>query len=235
MTQESFSSSEPNRPILLDDVALEIDFRAKCAVQKLTDELTKTGGIELLVERYTPFRMPERVHSAIDQILSLPNQTKYDLRYDHDKRVLRDGLVTGFIVGRRMIKRAQYPTMTNYQYGVLQGVIQSASISGIEPQDFNFPRNAFNDSIRLKLEESEILKASYPVETDVFRSEIFLRASSYLGGAAVSFLTAKLTRNIDFETEAYFLANANKLSREIREEHAGRKKPTPLMHLIRRK
>ncbi len=235
MSTEGFNSSEPDRPILTDDVLHEIDCRAIFATQNLAETLIIYGGIEPLVERYTPFKLPERIHRDIYSILRLPDDDRSNINYDDDKRVLRDGLIAGFILGRRLIKRTQYPGMTTYQHGVLQDLRRATSRPGIDVDDYIYPGNRFADKILSKLENSEIHDLSYPCGNDVFRKETFMRASSYLGGSAMSYLVAKLTRNIDFETEAYFSANANKLARDIKEESAGRKKLTPLTHLIRGK
>lgn len=187
------SSSEiPETPKGLfgtEDASCAINSKLALAVIDLSRMISKKGGIERLHENYYVFGVPYSVTDALDRVMKVAMSN--DDSYEHPQPnsiALKCGLVGGFILGRRMVKRRSYPAMTSLQVGALDGLATLASNHGGDIQDFIYTADKPSLDVRSRLDQARIADIAFSEETSVFTKELFLKSVTYLGASALSYV-----------------------------------------------
>lgn len=172
-----------------EDSSYLIDSKLAAAVTDLTKMISKHRGVENLYAKYFTLGVPSSVASALNEVMKVAKNN--DDSYEHPKpssKALRHGLVGGFILGRRMVKRWSYPSMTAFQTDALNGLAKAAGDRGGDIQDCLYATDSATLDVRNRLDQVRIADLAFGEEATPFTKELFLRSVSYLGGSALCYM-----------------------------------------------
>jgi hypothetical protein len=174
-----------------------IDSKLAIAVNDLSTMISKKGGIERLYENYFTFGVPVSVVNSLDRVMKVAMCNDDSYEYPNPNySALKCGLVGGFILGRRMVKRTSYSNMSSLQAGALDGLADLASNRGGDIQDSIYTTDKPALDVRRSLDQAGIADLAFSEETTVFTKELFLKSVTYLGASALSYVGLRVQLEI---------------------------------------
>lgn len=220
------SSETPEYPsdlIINEDLQHLIDTEVSIAVVSVCKYILRNRGIHNAIFNYSLFMLPSKISESIDRVsLNLKEETSRFDYTDTEYKSIRNGLIAGFITGRRMVSLRKSPQMTNYLNDVLQGVYNLVKNHNFDLEELMLANTNILRYIDRRFTNAGISDVAYPDDGNFSEKKLFHIAATFLGGSALSYVIADRTSNLDPNTKVYFMQYANMLAHEIKTEEVGR-------------